>query len=111
MLDLEPIKARLAAATPGPWSSCDKCKCTSIACSGYPVANVVKGKWGDEFPAVRLTGTGPLTATAEAYMEMYEYGEVPEEEAMGNRAFIREAPTDVAALVAEVERLRAALGE
>lgn len=112
MLDLEPIKARLAAATPGPWSSCDDnaCKCTNVVCADYPIANVTKGKWGDEFPAIRLVGNA-LENKAEAYMEMFEYGEVLEHQAMANRAFIRESPTDIAALIAEVERLRAVVGE
>lgn len=109
MLDLEPIKARLAAATPGPWHSCadDGCKCPTVLCDNYPIAEVVKGQWGDEYPSVRLVGNTSLDMKAEAYMERITYGEVPESEALANRAFIREAPTDIAALIAEVERLRA----
>jgi hypothetical protein len=108
MLDLEPIKNRLAAATPGPWHSCpdDGCKCHAVMCNDYPVANVVKGKWGDDFPSIRIIGDTSLDLKAEAFMDQITYGEVSEQEAMANRAFIREAPTDIAALIAEVERLR-----
>ena len=79
MLDLNPIKARLAAATPGPWHSCrdDGCKCPMVLCDDYPVAEVVKGAWGDDFPSVRLVGNS-LELKAEAYMEQITYGEVPE---------------------------------
>lgn len=107
MLDLDPIKARLAAATRGPWHSCadDGCKCPMVLCDDYPVAEVVKGKWGDDYPSVRLIGNS-LELKAEAYMEQITYGEVPEAEALANRAFIREAPSDIAALIAEIERLR-----
>lgn len=110
MLDLEPIKARLAAATPGPWHSCDdnKCKCPTIMCDDYPVADVTKGPWGDSYPALRIVGDTSLNQKVEAYRELIEYGNVPEAEALANRAFIREAPTDIAALIAEVEQLRAA---
>lgn len=67
MLDLEPIKARLAAATPGPWEMQDE----YIACpDGDFVCTIVDG------------GT--------------------ERDAM----LIANAPTDLAALVAEVEALR-----
>lgn len=106
-LDLEPIKERLRQATPGPWHSCRDggCKCTIVSCDDYPVANVVKGAWGDDYPSIRLTGNS-LDLKAEAYMEKITYGEVAEAEALGNRALIREAPTDIAALIAEVERLR-----
>jgi hypothetical protein len=106
MLDLEPIKARLAAATQGPWSSCDTCKCTAVNSEDGPVANVVKGKWGDDFPAIRLVGNSSLDMKAEAYMEQFTYGEISEELALANRALIREAPSDLAALIVEVERLR-----
>lgn len=113
MLDLEPIKARLVAATPGPWHSCpdDGCKCVMVSCDDYPVAEVTKGKWGDDYPAVRLVGTSSLDMKAEAYMEQITYGEIDEKTAMANRAFIREAPADIAALVAEIEELRAHIKE
>lgn len=112
MLDLEPIKARLAAATPGPWSSCpdDGCKCRMVSCADYPVAEVTKGAWGDDYPSVRLVGNS-LDLKAEAYMEQITYGEVSEEQFIANRRFIREAPADIAALIAEIERLRDALGQ
>lgn len=76
-------------------------------CDDYPVAEVTKGPWGDTYPALRVVG-GSLGSKAEAYLERIEYGNVPEAEALANRTFIREAPTDIAALIAEVERLRAA---
>lgn len=103
-IDLEPIKTRLAAATPGPWHSCpdNGCKCTMVMCDDYPVAEVTKGPWGDEYPALRFVGDSSLDRKAEAYMERIEYGNVSDQLALANRAFIREAPADVA----EVESLR-----
>ena len=87
MLDLDPIKARLAAATPGPWGSCpdDGCKCSAIMSPDYPVAEVTKGAWGDDFPAVRLVGESSLNMKAEAYMEQITYGEVSEQQFLANR--------------------------
>lgn len=76
-------------------------------CDDYPVARVTKGSWGDEYPALRIVGETSLNQKVEAYNELIEYGAVPEAEALANRAFIREAPTDIAALIAEVEQLRA----
>lgn len=109
MLDLDPIKKRLAEATPGPWGSCDDatCKCIMVTSRDYPVAEVTKGAWGDDFPSIRLVGPS-LDLKAEAFMDQITYGEVSEEQFLANRRFIREAPTDVAALIAEIERLRAA---
>lgn len=108
MLDLEPIKARLAAATPGPWSSCgDKCKCRHVMSNDFPIAEVTKGDWGDDYPSVRLVGDSSLDLRAEPYMAQITYGNVPAEQFLANRAFISSAPSDVAALLAEVERLRA----
>ena len=78
MLNLEPIKARLAAATPGPWEMMPSKNKGGVdrfvgppGCD-FPVCEmfVINEKWGDD---MRL---------------------------------IANAPTDLAALVAEVERLR-----
>ncbi len=79
-----------------------------IMCDDYPVAEVTKGPWGDTYPALRVVG-GSIDGKAEAYLERIEYGHVPEAEALANRAFIREAPADISALIAEVERLRSAM--
>jgi len=80
-----------------------------IMCNDYPVAEVTKGSWGDEYPALRFVGDSSIDRKAEAYMERIEYGSVSDAVAMANRAFIREAPTDIAALIAEVETLRSKL--
>lgn len=110
MLDLEPIKSRLAAATPGPWGSCDdsKCKCRAVLCNDHPVAEVVKGDWGDDYPSLRIVGPS-LDQKVEAYMEQITYGHIPEDQFLANRAFIRESWSDIKALVEEIERLRSTL--
>ena len=78
MLDLEVIKARLAAATPGPWEQMPSKNKGGVdryvgppGCGPICEMSVIREKWGDD---MRL---------------------------------IANAPTDLAALVAEVERLRA----
>ena len=78
-LDLDPIKAREAAATPGPWKVVDP---------GYRVAV-------DD-------GTGFLVANT--FM-------APSSRDLPDARFIAHARTDVPALLAEVERLRAELAE
>lgn len=70
--DLQAIKARLAAATPGPWTS-----------DGICVLALYEGY--------------------ETFMVEVSYGRRPDD-----AEFIAHAPTTIAALVAEVERLRAA---
>jgi len=69
-----------------------------IWCDDYPVAVVESGKWGDRFPSIRLVG-GSLSVKAEPYMDMIEYGEIPQEEAEANAAFIVQAVNSHEALV------------
>jgi hypothetical protein len=81
-LDLEPIKARLAAATPGPWRVWTDPDPTKVR------ATAVETAWchGDiEGDTELITDYLPTDADAE---------------------MIAHAPEDLAALVAEVERLR-----
>lgn len=47
----------------------------------FPVMQVTIGKWGDQYPAIRIREPKALGAVAEPYMEMIEYGEVPVEQA------------------------------
>lgn len=75
MLDLQPIKARLAAATPGPWTE---------------EAGLWKAFWG---------------LRRRAYWHNDPLGRDEDADLIVN------APTDLAALVAEVERLRKSLAE
>ena len=79
-LDLEPIKERLAAATPGPW------KAKEDSWDGYSVVI------DDSGPGVSIIA------------EQIGQGE---DEGRGDAEMIAHAPSDLAALVAEVERLRA----
>lgn len=82
MLDLAPIKTRLAAATPGEWRE-----------STYYLGGVViRSKYGEERS---LLGT--------------RCGTVPVVKEPGDATFIARSKADVEALVAEVERLRSRL--
>ena len=73
MLDLEPIKQRLAAATPGPWHH-----------GGLGAINTIKGE-----AVFQIAGARSST-----------------NQWMPDTLLIANAPTDLAALIAEVERLR-----
>jgi len=87
-MDLEPIKSRLAAATPGPWRAQEF--------DSYP---------GDEGSAI----VGGYSVGLVAYAVRPDFGAASGyDEAQCDRdaTFIAHAPTDVAALIAEVERLR-----
>lgn len=81
--DLDAIKARLAAATPGPWG-------LQGAQNDYELRG----------PGPRVDGwnTGPLV------MEVSRWNKHP---SPADVDLIEHAPADLAALVAEVERLRA----
>lgn len=79
--------------TPGPWTLCDdggRYLCLTISGEHYPIAKVFSGKWGDDYPSIRLIG-GSLTLKAEAYMEQITYGEIPKEIAIANALFITKA--------------------
>ena len=79
-LDLEPIRARLAAATPGPW---------------HTYGNTLAAELG------RCT-CSPHYGAHEAHCGLEEIGQVMESDA----ELIAATPADLAALLAEVERLR-----
>jgi len=63
-----------------------------VSDADHPVAKVISGKWGDDYPAVRLVGTSSLDEKAEAYMDQITYGEIPKEEAKANARLIAAAP-------------------
>ena len=75
------------------WHACHngKCSCKQIWCDDYPIATVISGKWGDDYPSIRLTGNS-LDLKAEAYMEQISYGEINEEEAKANIRLMTMAP-------------------
>lgn len=53
-----------------------------IWCDYFPIGEVTRGKWGDDYPAIRLAeGQGLQGMFAEAYMEQITYGEVSDENA------------------------------
>lgn len=83
MLDLQPIKARLAAATPGPWEPAEL--------QGQSRRN--------SFFSVAVVGRREVRAGIPCQAQ-------PDER---DADLIANAPTDLAALVAEVERLRGAI--
>lgn len=84
-LDLEAIKARLDKATPGPWE--------------WTI-------WPRRHMLVHRTGMKSLLTVLETQGEaVAEYPCADE----GDRDLIQHAPTDIAALIEEVERLRAEL--
>ena len=76
--------------TRGKWNTCQegKCSCKSIWSDHYPVAKVLTGEWGDEYPSIRLVGDSSLDLKAEAYMEMIAYGTIAEETAIANACII-----------------------
>lgn len=78
-LDLEAIKARCEAATPGPW-------------------NVAIGNFSDDVSVVYVGSPGPKGSDQERYNLSKD-----------DQKFVAHARADVPALVAEVEKLYAAL--
>jgi hypothetical protein len=119
-LDLEPIKKRLAAATPGPWKWCDG--------NGVPedAGQVYLYKGGElelQDPYV-FDGFYSLwqhieieepegEAQEEPVISQIEYEGYIHEMTISKEdaALIAAAPTDIAALIAEVERLREQLAK
>jgi hypothetical protein len=85
MLDLKPIQDRLSAVTPGAW---------------HPV----------EFPSAKYVGvTAEHWDGCDMGYHVCSTEDCDPEDALPNAVFIAHAKADVAALVAEVERLRAAI--
>ena len=85
-IDLAPIRARRAAATPGEWSAPG----TYLA-TGEP-APLVGGPRAGIDSHVRIADCATTWRT--------------EHECMANALFIAHAPTDIDALIAEIEQLR-----
>ncbi len=69
--------------TSGPLSvhADEKRSCLTIGGEKHPVAKIYSGKWGDNYPSIRLVGPS-LDLKAEAYMDQITYGEIPEEVAI-----------------------------
>lgn len=86
---IDELERLLGAATPRPWNACrdGKCSCHQIWSADHPVAEVASGKWGDEYPSIRLVGPS-LNLKAEAYMEQISYGEISVESSEANAALI-----------------------
>lgn len=92
---VDAIKARLAAATPGEWWH-DPRKCYRPGSNGAAAIS-----WGSESEAVFVGRHHTIAIT----------GPGDDPQSMADAALIAHAPTDLAALVAEVERLRAVVAE
>ena len=105
--ELQEIENRMTGISPGPWYECsrDACQCVSVWCDDHPVAEVIKGNWGDDFPSIKLEGNSP-NIVAVPFMDQFTYGEVSIEEAMANREFIAHTRTDIPKLIAEIRRLK-----
>lgn len=122
MLDLQPIKERLAAATCGPWTWDLSLASKRIVLLGgkpkYDLTVLDFVRWG-------MNGAAPRFRTGPENMNIMKHGEkfgairkdrehhadwsqwVNHPDAL----LMENAPTDIAALIAEVERLRGICGE
>ena len=81
--------------TPGPWSTCQhgRCKCKLVSGEHHPIAQIISGDWGDEYPDVRLVKReGQIGQCAEAYIEKLVYGTIDENVAQANACLIAAAP-------------------
>lgn len=81
-------------AAPRPWRICGHgrggCECGQIWSlpADSPIARVIEGDWGDEYPAIRVTTPGAIGAVAEPYIERIIYGHVPRESARATAELI-----------------------
>lgn len=85
--------------TPGPWHTCNhgECVCRQVWSNTHPIAQVTSGKWGDDYPALKITGPS-LQQKVEAVMEQITYGKVNEKTASANARLIAAAPDLLKAL-------------
>jgi len=94
MTNLEPIKARLAAATPGPWELCT----FKTYPDEYPNdPDAKKENW------IQISEANFQWSLSWCERRDFKRLDAPD---FSDAQFIAHAPEDVAALVAEVERLR-----
>jgi hypothetical protein len=84
------MRELLAKCTPGPWMPMNETG--DVWCADHPVAETVRGEWGDSFPSLRVVGgheIGSVSARAvEAYMQTIAYGNVPEGQSLANAELI-----------------------
>lgn len=94
MTTLTDSQGKAGAHSAGPWRACKngECSCMQVWGNDHPVAIVTSGDWGDDYPAIRLTGNSSLDQKAEAYMEQITYGSVFPEVAQANARLIAAAP-------------------
>lgn len=99
--------------TPGPWHLCgiDKddnaCECLTIGAKDQPIAKVIHGEWGDDYPIITLEGP-TLKRKAVATMAQITYGEIPMEEALANARILASAlrlKEALEALVVKLDRI------
>lgn len=130
MLNLDAIKARIAAATPGPWTwgevseylvaRAERWNGNEFEEAVFQVApeteweDVVDDGW--DYAHVSNHGDGPaLTAGGQVVIAAPSEHCCPHMTDLAgsdaDKALVANAPTDLAALVAEVERLRARVAE
>lgn len=104
-LDLAAIKARLTAATPGPWTfedGDDDDFCSAVAiCAPIPASERQQTNFAGDFNARAVVALTLWQNPRIAVIHDARWDE--------NAWLIAHAPTDIAALVEEVERLRAVL--
>lgn len=105
---LQEIKARAEAATPGPWywdtnRRFQSCMLKAPHDGGTCVVDFVR--WGTQRAQPRFNDTATLFGGILRTMEEYDAQELPNH----NAIFIAHAREDIPALVAEVERLREVL--
>lgn len=108
-LDLEPIKARLSAATPGEWSSDSERSCGSYGSGddtheGF-AAYAVYAEIGGKSESICDTHNSGVAEIHEEYDE--DGGWAWDEVGRRNMDFIAHAKSDLSATVQEIERLRA----
>lgn len=96
------------------WTYCGEgsekpCQCGMIWSkkNDCPIAKVIIGEWGDEYPAIRIKSPGSINEPAEPYMEKIIYGSVNADYANENIQLIVSAP----ALQSDNARVREALAE
>ena len=127
-IDIEPIRARLAAATPGPWewfgnTKTYQCHLSTVHGGRRHVMNFWRWGMSQAQPSFQVSlgppvqvGSGYMVKLSEMAAECPSLG--PKFEVEYRRDFvgighpdaelIARAPTDIAALLAEVDRLRSA---